>query len=54
MERLRRHQQAYEQDLLAKGVIPHTTEEAVRRQAERQQTLLVIDSTPTDRTNPVK
>ena len=40
VERLRRKQQQYEQQLISKGLIPFTAEDTIRQQAEQQQTRL--------------
>lgn len=37
MKRLRQNQQEYEQELISKGILPHTTEEAIRQYSEQQR-----------------
>jgi SOS response regulatory protein OraA/RecX len=37
MEHLRQTQQQYEQELISKGILPYTTEEAIKQYAEQQQ-----------------
>ncbi|CAF5166477.1 unnamed protein product, partial [Rotaria magnacalcarata] len=51
MERLRKMQQQYEQELIAKGILPHTTEEAIRQYAEQQRTRMKPDKTITNNSN---
>ena len=53
MERLRRIQQDYEQELLLKGSLPHTTEEAVRFHAEQQKTFRITNPIPPSKPNSV-
>ncbi|CAF2160079.1 unnamed protein product [Rotaria magnacalcarata] len=54
MERLRKMQQQYEQELIAKGILPHTTEEAIRQYAEQQRTRMKPDKTITNNSNNKK
>jgi hypothetical protein len=50
MERLRQTQQQYEHELISKGIIPYTTEEAIKQHAEQQQTQIKTDKI--DQNNP--
>jgi hypothetical protein len=54
MERLRQTQQQYEQELISKGIIPYTTEEAIKQSAEQQQqTQLLTDKIAPPDSHPV-
>jgi len=53
MERLRQTQQQYEQELLSKGIIPYTTEEAIKQYAEQQQTQIITDKPDTNNSTRV-
>jgi hypothetical protein len=50
MERLRQTQQQYEHELISKGILPYTTEEAIKQHAEQQKTQMTTDKI--DSTNP--
>ena len=43
MKRLRHIQQQHEQELIAKGIMPHTSEEAIKKYAEQQRTQMITD-----------
>ena len=50
MERLRQTQQQYENELISKGILPYTTEDAIKQHAEQQQIQITTDKI--DSTNP--
>ncbi|CAF1461268.1 unnamed protein product [Rotaria sordida] len=54
MERLRQIQQQYEQELISKGILPYTTEEAIKQYAEQQRTRMKTDKTFIDNSNNKK
>jgi hypothetical protein len=53
MQRLRRTQQQYEHELISKGIIPYTTEEAIKQYAEHQRTEMKTDHIDPNNTNHV-
>jgi arginine/lysine/ornithine decarboxylase len=53
MKRLRQTQQQYEQDLISKGIIPYTTEEAIKQYAEQRKTQIITDKTDANNSNRV-
>lgn len=53
MERLRQTQQQYEQELISKGIIPHTTEEAIKQYIEQQKTQIITDKNHTNNSHHV-
>jgi len=53
MKRLRQTQQQYEQDLISKGMLPYTTEEAIKQYAEQRKTQIIIDKTDANNSNRV-
>ena len=54
MERLRQTQQHYEQELISKGILPYTTEEAIRQHAEQQQSQIKTDRIDLNRAHHVE
>jgi hypothetical protein len=54
MERLRQNQQQYEQKLISKGIIPHTTEEVIKQSAEQQGIQMSTNKIEIDHPNHVK
>jgi hypothetical protein len=53
MKHLRQTQQQYEQDLISKGMLPYTTEEAIKQYAEQRKTQIIIDKTDANNSNRV-
>ncbi|CAF3295168.1 unnamed protein product [Rotaria sp. Silwood2] len=51
MERLRQIQQQDEQDLISKGILPYTTEEAIKQYSEQQRTKMKTDKIVIDNSN---
>lgn len=54
MQRLRQNQQQYEQDLISQGLIPHTTEDAIKQLAEQRRTKTNIEKITTNNSAHVK
>lgn len=53
MQRLRQTQQQYEQELISKGILPYTTEEAIKQYAEQQKTQIIIHKNNSNNSNRV-
>ena len=54
MERLRQTQQQYEQELISKGLISHTTEEAIKQYAEEQKSQIITEKNDINNLNVIK
>ena len=54
MERRRQNQQQYEQELISKGIMPYTTEEAIKQYAEQQRIQMTTNKIETTNSNHVK
>ncbi|CAF0778656.1 unnamed protein product [Adineta steineri] len=48
MQRLRQSQQQYEQELISKGLIPYTTEEAIKNYVEQQRLQIITNNIDID------
>jgi hypothetical protein len=54
MQRLRQFQQQYEQELISKGIMPYTTEQAIQQYAEQQRIQMTTNKIATDNADRVR
>jgi len=54
MQRLRQFQQQYEQELISKGIMPYTTEQAIQHYAEQQRIQMTTNKIATDNSERVR
>ena len=54
MKRLRQSQQKYEEELVSKGILPHTTDEEIRILAEQRRQQRSTDANTMENVNQVR